>query len=193
MWGRFIKAAINGLRIGLCCEYLERCKPHSMGELFDVMQEYCKFDRGRRRKIEAMNLERKTRNNQWSQPKPWHADQPKQSNQKPVNTVTSLSRTISSRRTRRKRQPKGRPWRSEPENTIQGWARSASNQGYDPVSYHLPTLLKAEPGQMPESSTPTPQGNISEASMVNIINAISGGPMSQCMSLRSRGKTTFGQ
>jgi len=88
MWGRFIKAAINGLRIELCCEYLERCKPHSVGELFDVMQEYCKFDRGRRRKIEAMNLERKTRNNQWSQPKPWHANQPKQSNQKPVNTVS---------------------------------------------------------------------------------------------------------
>ncbi|RLM87783.1 hypothetical protein C2845_PM04G01260 [Panicum miliaceum] len=41
-----IKAAISGLRIGSCCEYLERYKPRTVGELFDVMQEYCKSDRG---------------------------------------------------------------------------------------------------------------------------------------------------
>jgi hypothetical protein len=41
------------------------------------MQEYCKSDKGRRRGIEVMNQEKKARTNQWSHPKPWHADQPK--------------------------------------------------------------------------------------------------------------------
>lgn len=31
--------------------------------------------------------EKKEKTNQWSQPKPWHADQLKQHNQRPVNTV----------------------------------------------------------------------------------------------------------
>ncbi|RLM99378.1 hypothetical protein C2845_PM06G26730 [Panicum miliaceum] len=59
-------------------DYLDRCKPRTVGELFDVMQEYCKSDHGRRRRIEAMNQEKKARTNQWLQSKPWHADQLKQ-------------------------------------------------------------------------------------------------------------------
>jgi hypothetical protein len=35
-----IEAAINGLHVGSCQDYLERCKPHSVKELFDIMQEY---------------------------------------------------------------------------------------------------------------------------------------------------------
>ncbi|RLN39011.1 retrotransposon protein [Panicum miliaceum] len=81
-----IKATINGLRIGPCQDYLDSCKPRTVGELFDIMQEYCKSDRGRRR-IDAMNQEKKARTNQWSHPKPWHVDQLKQHNQRPVNTV----------------------------------------------------------------------------------------------------------
>jgi hypothetical protein len=38
------------------------------------MQEYCKSDRGRRRRLEALKQEKKARTNQWSQLKPWHAD-----------------------------------------------------------------------------------------------------------------------
>jgi hypothetical protein len=72
-----IKAATNGLQIGPCQEYLERCKPHNVGELFDVMQEDCKSDRGRRRRVEELNQDKKAWTKQWSQLKPWHADQPK--------------------------------------------------------------------------------------------------------------------
>jgi hypothetical protein len=73
-----IEAATSGLRVGSCQDYLGRCKPSSMGELFDIMQEYCKLDHGRRSKIEVLKQEKKTRTNQWSQLKPWHADQVKQ-------------------------------------------------------------------------------------------------------------------
>ncbi|RLM60780.1 polyprotein [Panicum miliaceum] len=65
-----IKETIDGLRIGPCGEYLDRCKPQTMGELFDIMQEYCKSDKRRRRRIEALNYEKKEGTNQWSQPKP---------------------------------------------------------------------------------------------------------------------------
>jgi hypothetical protein len=44
-----IEAATSGLRVGSCQDYLDRCKPNIVGELFNVMQEYCKSDRGRRR------------------------------------------------------------------------------------------------------------------------------------------------
>lgn len=49
-----IEAAIAGLWMGPCVEYLDRCKPRTVEELFDVMQEYCKSDQGRRRRIEAL-------------------------------------------------------------------------------------------------------------------------------------------
>jgi hypothetical protein len=43
-----IKATTSGLQVGSSQDYLDRYKPSTMGELFDVMQEYCKLDRGRR-------------------------------------------------------------------------------------------------------------------------------------------------
>jgi hypothetical protein len=64
-----IEAATSGLRVGSCQDYLDRCKPNTVGELFDIMQEYCKSNRGRRRRIEAMNQEKKVRTNQWPQTK----------------------------------------------------------------------------------------------------------------------------
>ncbi|RLN42676.1 gag protein [Panicum miliaceum] len=82
-----VDAVIAGLQMGPCGEYLDRCKPRTVEELFDVMQEYSKSDRGRRRRIEACNQENKNRSNQWSQSKSWHAEQSKQQNHKPVNTV----------------------------------------------------------------------------------------------------------
>jgi hypothetical protein len=57
-----IEAAIAGLRIGPYGEFLDRCKPHTIEELFDAMQEYCKSDRGRRR-LKALNQEKKARTN----------------------------------------------------------------------------------------------------------------------------------
>ncbi|RLM69223.1 hypothetical protein C2845_PM17G08370 [Panicum miliaceum] len=69
-----MEATISGLRVGACQEYLDQCEPDSVGELFDIMQEYCKSDRGRRRRIEALNQEMKMKKNQWNQSKPWHAD-----------------------------------------------------------------------------------------------------------------------
>ncbi|RLM60617.1 polyprotein [Panicum miliaceum] len=65
-----IEAATSGLRVRSCQDYLDRCKPNTVGELFDVMREYCKSDRGRRRRIEALNQVKEARTNQWSQPKP---------------------------------------------------------------------------------------------------------------------------
>jgi hypothetical protein len=43
-------------------EYLDRCKPHTIGELFDIMQEYLKSNRGRRRTLKKLNQEKKSKN-----------------------------------------------------------------------------------------------------------------------------------
>ena len=69
-----------------CCEYLERRKPKTVNKLFEIIQEYCKSDRGKRRRIEEMNEQKKSRNSDRSHSKPWHTDQPK--HQKAVNIVS---------------------------------------------------------------------------------------------------------
>lgn len=81
--GNAIDVAIIGLRLGPCGEYLDKCKPWMVRKLFDIMQEYCKSNQGRRRRLEALNEEKKARTNQWSQLKPWHTNQPKQHNKRP--------------------------------------------------------------------------------------------------------------
>jgi hypothetical protein len=43
-----IDAVVGGLRVGNCQDVLDRIKPKSLQELFEVMQEYCKSDKGRR-------------------------------------------------------------------------------------------------------------------------------------------------
>ncbi|RLM98087.1 polyprotein [Panicum miliaceum] len=83
-----IDAAIMGLRMGSCAEYLEMCKLDSVKELFEIMQQYSKSDRGWRRRLEALNEHKKARGSQWSQLKPWHVEQPKQPVQRRVNTVS---------------------------------------------------------------------------------------------------------
>jgi len=70
----FIDAAIQGMNLGPCGEYLERRPPKIISKLFEITQEYCKSDRGKRRRIEEMNEQKKARNSDRSHSKPWHAD-----------------------------------------------------------------------------------------------------------------------
>ena len=56
-----IEAAIAGLNLGPCGEYLERRKPKTLNRIFEIMQEYCISDKGKRRRIEEMN-EKRSRN-----------------------------------------------------------------------------------------------------------------------------------
>jgi hypothetical protein len=43
-----IDATIQGMNLGPCGEYLERCPLKTISKLFEIMQEYCKSDRGKR-------------------------------------------------------------------------------------------------------------------------------------------------
>ena len=69
-----IDSVVNGINLGPCGEYLERRPPKIVSKLFEIMQEYCKSDRGKRRRIEEMNEQKKARNSDRSHSKPWHAD-----------------------------------------------------------------------------------------------------------------------
>ena len=53
-----IDAAIAGLSLSPCGEYLERCRPKTLSKLFEIMQEYCVSDKGKRRRIEETNANR---------------------------------------------------------------------------------------------------------------------------------------
>ena len=72
-----IDAVIHGINLGPCGEYLSQCKPKIVSKLFEIMQEYCIFDRGKRQTLEEMNEQKKARNNERSHSKPWYADQAK--------------------------------------------------------------------------------------------------------------------
>ena len=78
-----INAAITGLSLGPCGEYLEHRRPKTLNSLFEIMQEYCISDKGKRRRIEEMN-EMRSRN--CDRPKPHQPDQAKTT--KVVNTVS---------------------------------------------------------------------------------------------------------
>jgi len=56
-----IEAAIAGLNLGPCGEYLEPHKPKTLNRPFEIMQEYCISNRGKRQRIEEMN-EKRSRN-----------------------------------------------------------------------------------------------------------------------------------
>ena len=43
------------ISLGPCGEYLERRKPKTIDKLFQIMQEYCISDKGKRRRLEEMN------------------------------------------------------------------------------------------------------------------------------------------
>jgi len=78
-----IDAAIAGLSLGPCGEYLERCRPKTLNRLFEIMQEYCISDKGKRHIIEEMNEKRSCNRDR---PKPHQAEQAK--TPKAVNTVS---------------------------------------------------------------------------------------------------------
>jgi ribosomal protein L32E len=68
---------------------LDRVKPKSLQELFEVMQEYCKSDKGRRRRLDRANAAKKQKQQgQWDQPKGWHSQPPKQANRQ-INNVSA--------------------------------------------------------------------------------------------------------
>jgi hypothetical protein len=76
-----IDAIVGGLRVGNCQDVLDRVKPKSLQELFEVMQEYCKSDKGRRRRLDRVNATKKQKQQgQWDQPKGWQNQPPKQAN-----------------------------------------------------------------------------------------------------------------
>ena len=50
-----IDAAVVGLSLGPCGEYLARHKPKTIDRLFEIMQEYCISDKGKRQRLEEMN------------------------------------------------------------------------------------------------------------------------------------------
>ena len=66
-----IDAMIEGLRMGSCAEYLDRNKPNSEKELFHILQEYCKSDRGKRRRLDAIAAQREGERGQNSRRGNW--------------------------------------------------------------------------------------------------------------------------
>jgi hypothetical protein len=84
-----IDAIVGGLRVGNCQDVLDRVKPKSLQELFEVMQEYCKSDKGRRRRLDRANAVKKQKQQgQWDQPKGWQNHPPKQANHQ-INNVSA--------------------------------------------------------------------------------------------------------
>jgi hypothetical protein len=84
-----IDAIVGGLRVGNCQDVLDRVKPKSLQELFEVMQEYCKSDKGRRRRLDRANAVKKQKQlGQWDQPKGWQNHPPKQANRQ-INNVAA--------------------------------------------------------------------------------------------------------
>ena len=69
-----IDAVVHVINLGPCGEYLSGRKPKMVSKLFEIMQEYCISHRGKRRRLEEMNEQKKARNSERSHLKPWHAD-----------------------------------------------------------------------------------------------------------------------
>jgi hypothetical protein len=84
-----IDAIVGGLRVGNCQDVLDRIKSKSLQELFEVMQEYCKSDKGRRQRLDRANAAKKQKQQgQWDQPKGWQTQPPKQAPRQ-VNNVSA--------------------------------------------------------------------------------------------------------
>jgi hypothetical protein len=64
-----IDTIVGGLRVGSCQDVLDRIKPKSLQELFEAMQEYCKSDKGCRRRLDRANAAKKQKQQgQWDTP-----------------------------------------------------------------------------------------------------------------------------
>jgi hypothetical protein len=86
-----IDAIVGGLRVGNCQDVLDRIKPKSLQELFEVMHEYCKSDKGRRRRLDQANAAKKQKQQgQWDAPKGWQNHPPKQSYRQVNNVSTPI-------------------------------------------------------------------------------------------------------
>jgi hypothetical protein len=73
-----INAIVGGLRAGNYQDVLDRIKPKSLQELFEVMQEYYKSDKGRRRRLDRANTAKKQKQQgQWDTLKGWQNHPPK--------------------------------------------------------------------------------------------------------------------
>jgi hypothetical protein len=84
-----IDAIVGGLRVGNCQDVLDRIKPKSLQELFEVMQECCKSDKGRRRRLDRANATKKQKQQgQWDQQKGWQNHPPKQAHRQ-FNNVSA--------------------------------------------------------------------------------------------------------
>jgi hypothetical protein len=74
-----IDAIVGGLSVENCQDMLDRIKPKSLQELFEVMQEYCKSDKGRRRLDRANTAKKQKQQGQWDTPKGCQNHPPKSS------------------------------------------------------------------------------------------------------------------
>jgi hypothetical protein len=84
-----IDAIVGGLRVGNCQDVLDRIKLKSLRELFEVMQEYCKSGKGRRRRLDRANAAKKQKQQgQWDPPRGWQNHPPKQAHRQ-VNNVSA--------------------------------------------------------------------------------------------------------
>jgi hypothetical protein len=84
-----IDTIVGGLRVGNYQDVLDRIKPKSLQELFEKMQEYCKSDKGRRRRLDRANAAKKQKQQgQWDQLKGWQNHPPKQAPHQ-VNNVSA--------------------------------------------------------------------------------------------------------
>jgi Mor family transcriptional regulator len=96
-----IDAIVGGLRVGNCQDVLDRIKPKSLQELFEVMQEYCKSDKGRHRRLDRANATKKQKQQgQWDSPKGWQNHPPKQAHHQ-VNNVSAPKPEKKRRRAQR--------------------------------------------------------------------------------------------
>jgi hypothetical protein len=92
-----IDAIVGGLRVGNCQDVLDGIKPKSLQELFEVMKEYCKSDKGRRRRLDRANAPKKQKQQgQWDSSKGWQNHPPKQAHRQ-VNNVFAPSDQNQSR------------------------------------------------------------------------------------------------
>jgi hypothetical protein len=84
-----IDAIVGRLRVGNCQDMLNKIKLISLQEPFEVMQQYYKYDKGRRRRLDRVNTAKKQKQQgQWDSPKGWQNHPPKQAHCQ-VNNVAA--------------------------------------------------------------------------------------------------------
>ena len=156
-----IDAVVPGINLGLCGEYISRRKPKTATKVFKIMQEYCISDCGKRRRLKEMNEQKKSRNNERSHSKPWHADQTK--NQKTVNSISEEepqdswhhskgknerdhSEDRSGCEDRHHREDRYQKGRREKGGSVGDWTFGKAPEGKPQPQKHLLTCLQGSEG-----------------------------------------------